>query len=187
MRVMYSVFQPGGPSSFSQLISTVSDLFCGYPEGEGTRVFSFNWYEDNNYKAFLGINNSRGHESYTYDETASESLLRFSLFLFLFSTFTFSFCSCSVAYSLSLFPTAPFCNALMQNLESNPITKIVWNSVKPLVMGKILYTPDSPAVRKIIKSVRFKYPPIHTHALSTKSYNTIQKYLGLVGKIFFLN
>lgn len=73
MRVVYSIFQPGGPSSFSQLISTVSDLFCGYPEGEGTRVFSFNWYEDNNYKAFLGINSSRGHESYIYDKTASES------------------------------------------------------------------------------------------------------------------
>uniref|UniRef100_A0A8C1ZYM3 P-type phospholipid transporter n=1 Tax=Cyprinus carpio TaxID=7962 RepID=A0A8C1ZYM3_CYPCA len=117
MRVIYSIFQPGGPSSFSQLMSTVSDLFCGYPEGEITRVFSFNWYEDNNYKAFLGINNSRGHDSYTYDKTAT-----------------------------------PFCNALMQNLESNPITKIIWNSVKPLVMGKILYTPDSPAVRKILKS-----------------------------------
>lgn len=49
---------------------------------------------------------------------------------------------------------APFCNALMQTLESNPVTKIVWNSVKPLLMGKILYTPDSPAVRKILKSVR---------------------------------
>nr|XP_055058409.1 retinal-specific phospholipid-transporting ATPase ABCA4 isoform X1 [Misgurnus anguillicaudatus]XP_055058410.1 retinal-specific phospholipid-transporting ATPase ABCA4 isoform X1 [Misgurnus anguillicaudatus]XP_055058411.1 retinal-specific phospholipid-transporting ATPase ABCA4 isoform X1 [Misgurnus anguillicaudatus]XP_055058412.1 retinal-specific phospholipid-transporting ATPase ABCA4 isoform X1 [Misgurnus anguillicaudatus] len=117
MRVMSSILQPGGPSSFSQLISTVSDLFCGYPEGEGTRVFSFNWYEDNNYKAFLGINSSRGHNTYVYDNTAT-----------------------------------PFCNALMQNLESNPVTKIVWNSVKPLLMGKILYTPDSPAVRKILKS-----------------------------------
>ncbi|XP_057190130.1 LOW QUALITY PROTEIN: retinal-specific phospholipid-transporting ATPase ABCA4 [Triplophysa rosa] len=117
MRAMSSILQPGGPSSFSQLMSTVSDLFCGYPEGEGTRVFSFNWYEDNNYKAFLGINSSRGHDSYKYDKTAT-----------------------------------PFCNALMQNLESNPVTKIVWNSVKPLLMGKILYTPDSPAVRKILKS-----------------------------------
>ncbi|XP_043073525.1 retinal-specific phospholipid-transporting ATPase ABCA4 [Puntigrus tetrazona] len=117
MRVMYSIFQSGGSSSFSQLMSTVSDLFCGYPEGEITQVFSFNWYEDNNYKAFLGINSSRGHDSYTYDKTAT-----------------------------------PFCNALMQNLESNPVTKIMWNSVKPLVMGKILYTPDSPAVRKILKS-----------------------------------
>ena len=51
-------------------------------------------------------------------------------------------------------PSAPFCNALMQTLESNPVTKIVWNSVKPLLMGKILYTPDSPAVHKILKSVR---------------------------------
>uniref|UniRef100_A0A672P8P1 ATP binding cassette subfamily A member 4 n=1 Tax=Sinocyclocheilus grahami TaxID=75366 RepID=A0A672P8P1_SINGR len=120
MRVMYSIFQSGGPSSLSQLMSTVSDLFCGYPEGEITRVFSFNWYEDNNYKAFLGINSSRGHDSYTYDTTAT-----------------------------------PFCNALMQNLESNPVMKIMWNSVKPLVMGKILYTPDSPAVRKILKSGYF--------------------------------
>ena len=53
-----------------------------------------------------------------------------------------------------LLPLAPFCNALMQTLESNPVTKIVWNSVKPLLMGKILYTPDSPAVHKILKSVR---------------------------------
>uniref|UniRef100_A0A671S349 P-type phospholipid transporter n=1 Tax=Sinocyclocheilus anshuiensis TaxID=1608454 RepID=A0A671S349_9TELE len=99
MRVMYSIFQSGGPSSFSQLMSTVSDLFCGYPEGEITRVFSFNWYEDNNYK-----------------DTTATPMTR------------------------------------QQNLESNPVMKIMWNSVKPLVMGKILYTPDSPAVRKILKS-----------------------------------
>uniref|UniRef100_A0A8B9HXY2 P-type phospholipid transporter n=1 Tax=Astyanax mexicanus TaxID=7994 RepID=A0A8B9HXY2_ASTMX len=116
LRVLMPVFQEGGPSSFSQLTSIVSDLFCGYPDGGGSRVMSFNWYEDNNYKAFLGINNSRSHESYIYDDTAT-----------------------------------PFCNTLMQNLESNPVTKIVWNSVKPLVMGKILYSPDSPAVQKILK------------------------------------
>ncbi|XP_030630578.1 retinal-specific phospholipid-transporting ATPase ABCA4 [Chanos chanos] len=117
LKAVYPIFQTGAPSSFSQLMSTVSDLFCGYPEGGGSRVFSFNWYEDNNYKAFLGINTTRKHESYIYDETAT-----------------------------------PFCNVLMQNLESNPVTKIVWNSVKPLLMGKILYTPDSPAVRQILKS-----------------------------------
>uniref|UniRef100_A0A8C1ZZC4 P-type phospholipid transporter n=1 Tax=Cyprinus carpio TaxID=7962 RepID=A0A8C1ZZC4_CYPCA len=116
------LYNSGGPSSFSHLMSTMSDLFCGYPESEITRVFSFNWYEDNNYKAFLGINSSRGHDSYTYDKTAT-----------------------------------PFCNALMQNLESNPVTKIMWNSVKPLVMGKILFTPDSPAVRKIIKSANITF------------------------------
>ncbi|KAJ8409561.1 hypothetical protein AAFF_G00229620 [Aldrovandia affinis] len=117
LQVLYPLFQTGAPSSFSQLMSTVSDLFCGYPEGSSSRVFSFNWYEDNNYKAFLGINRTKSACSYAYDHSAT-----------------------------------PFCNALMRNLESNPVTKIVWNSVKPLLMGKVLYAPDSPAVRQILKS-----------------------------------
>uniref|UniRef100_A0A4W6FGA7 ATP binding cassette subfamily A member 4 n=1 Tax=Lates calcarifer TaxID=8187 RepID=A0A4W6FGA7_LATCA len=118
LKAVSSLFQAGGPSSFTQLMSSVSSLFCGYPEGGGSRVLSFNWYEDNNYKVFLGVNGTKSH-NYVYDDT-----------------------------------TTPFCNALMQTLESNPVTKIVWNSVKPLLMGKILYTPDSPAVRKILRSVR---------------------------------
>ncbi|XP_076005482.1 retinal-specific phospholipid-transporting ATPase ABCA4-like isoform X1 [Genypterus blacodes] len=115
-KVASSLLQPGGPSTFSQLTSMVSSLFCGYPEGGGSRVLSFNWYEDNNYKVFLGVNSTKSH-NYAYDNNAT-----------------------------------PFCNALMERLESNPVTKIVWNSVKPLLMGKILYTPDSPAVRNILKS-----------------------------------
>ncbi|XP_078506456.1 retinal-specific phospholipid-transporting ATPase ABCA4 [Lissotriton helveticus] len=118
---LFSVLQPivqdGGPSSFSQLLSSLSDLFCGYPEGGGTRVFSFNWYEDNNYKAFLGVNSTSRESTYLYDTT-----------------------------------TTPFCNALIQGLESNPATKIAWSAVKPLLMGKILYAPDSPAVRQILKN-----------------------------------
>ncbi|XP_055359678.1 retinal-specific phospholipid-transporting ATPase ABCA4-like isoform X2 [Betta splendens] len=116
LRAAASLFRAGGPASFTELLSSASALFCGYPEGGGSRVLSFNWYEDNNYKVFLGVNSTKNH-NYVYDDT-----------------------------------TTPFCNALMQNLESNPVTKIVWNSVKPLLMGKILYTPDSPAVRKILKS-----------------------------------
>ncbi|XP_040027065.2 retinal-specific phospholipid-transporting ATPase ABCA4 isoform X2 [Gasterosteus aculeatus] len=115
LKAVSSLFQNGGPSSFTQLMSSASSLFCGYPEGGGSRVLSFNWYEDNNYKAFLGVNGTKNH-NYVYDDTAT-----------------------------------PSCNDLMQTMESNPITKIVWNSVKPLLMGKILYTPDSPAVHKILK------------------------------------
>lgn len=77
----------------------------------------------------------------------SPSLLFCPFFLALFS-------SSKLPVFARLLLLAPFCNALMQTLESNPVTKIVWNSVKPLLMGKILYTPDSPAVRKILKSVR---------------------------------
>ncbi|KAM6920758.1 retinal-specific phospholipid-transporting ATPase ABCA4-like [Lycodopsis pacificus] len=115
LKAVSSMFQNGGPASFTQLMSSVSSLFCGYPEGGGSRVLSFNWYEDNNYKVFLGVNVTK-NRNYVYDDTAT-----------------------------------PSCNALMQTLESNPVTKIVWNSVKPLLMGKILYTPDSPAVHKILK------------------------------------
>lgn len=51
------------------------------------------------------------------------------------------------------FPAAPFCNDMMKELESNPVTRIMWNSVKPMLMGQILYAPDSPAVRQIIRNV----------------------------------
>lgn len=67
-----------------------------------------------------------------------------------FSQSSLRFSKCSVlSYSPAL-----FCNDLMKELESNPITRIMWSSVKPMLMGKILYAPDSPAVRKIIRNVR---------------------------------
>ncbi|KAM9845375.1 retinal-specific phospholipid-transporting ATPase ABCA4-like [Aulostomus maculatus] len=137
LKAVNSLFQAGGPSSFTQLMSSVSSLFCGYPEGGGSRVLSFNWYEDNNYKVFLGVNGTKNH-NYVYDET-----------------------------------TTPFCNALMETLESNPVTKIVWNSVKPLLMGKILYTPDSPAVRKILKSANTTFEELERLRNMAKAWEEI--------------
>ncbi|KAM3865832.1 retinal-specific phospholipid-transporting ATPase ABCA4-like [Diretmus argenteus] len=125
------------PSSFSQLMSTVSSLFCGYREGDGSKVVSFNWYEDNNYKVFLGVNGTK-QRAYVYDDTAT-----------------------------------PFCNALMENMESNPVTKIVWNSVKPLLMGKILYSPDSPAVRKIIKSANTTFEELERLQNMAKAWDEV--------------
>uniref|UniRef100_A0A672SD92 Retinal-specific ATP-binding cassette transporter-like n=1 Tax=Sinocyclocheilus grahami TaxID=75366 RepID=A0A672SD92_SINGR len=117
MQVVSPLLQSHESPSFSQLMASTSSLFCGYTEGAFSRVTSFNWYEDNNYKAFLGINSTRGEGKYNYDHTAT-----------------------------------PFCNDLMKDLESNPVTRIVWSSVKPFLMGKILYAPDSSAVRQIIKN-----------------------------------
>ncbi|XP_012926503.1 retinal-specific ATP-binding cassette transporter [Heterocephalus glaber] len=115
--VTRSLLQNRGPETFTELKGILSDLLCGYPEGGGSRVFSFNWYEDNNYKAFLGMDSTRKDPSYSYDKR-----------------------------------TTPFCNALIQSLESNPLTKIAWRAAKPLLMGKILFTPDSPAARRILKN-----------------------------------
>ncbi|XP_071342125.1 phospholipid-transporting ATPase ABCA1 isoform X2 [Trachinotus anak] len=49
--------------------------------------------------------------------------------------------------------TTPFCKSLIHNLESNPLSRIVWRGIKPLFIGKLLYTPDTPAVQKVMKEV----------------------------------
>ncbi|XP_062335379.1 retinal-specific phospholipid-transporting ATPase ABCA4-like isoform X2 [Osmerus eperlanus] len=103
--------------SFSHIMAAASSLVCGYTEGAFSRVTSFNWYEDNNYKAFLGVNSTTKQGEYSYDHAAT-----------------------------------PFCNELMEVMESNPITKVVWSSVKPMLMGQILYSPDSPSVRQIVRN-----------------------------------
>ncbi|KAM3619144.1 uncharacterized protein V6R79_003683 [Siganus canaliculatus] len=49
--------------------------------------------------------------------------------------------------------TTPFCKSLIQSLESNPLSRIVWRGIKPLFIGKLLYTPDTAAVRQVMKEV----------------------------------
>ncbi|XP_027871976.1 ATP-binding cassette sub-family A member 1-like isoform X2 [Xiphophorus couchianus] len=49
--------------------------------------------------------------------------------------------------------STPYCNNLMKNLESSPISRMIWRALKPLLMGKILYTPDTPATQRIIHEV----------------------------------
>ncbi|KAM9280081.1 retinal-specific phospholipid-transporting ATPase ABCA4 [Cariama cristata] len=138
LMVLQPFVQDGRPESLGHLVSSLSDLFCGYPEGGGSRVLSFNWYEDNNYKAFLGIDSTRKKSSYFYDNT-----------------------------------TTPFCNALIQNLESNPLTKIAWSAVKPLLMGKILFAPDSPSVRQILKKANSTFEELERLRLLTKAWEEV--------------
>ncbi|OWK64540.1 Retinal-specific ATP-binding cassette transporter, partial [Lonchura striata] len=138
LRVLQPLVEDGRPESLGHLVSSLSDLFCGYPEGGGSRVLSFNWYEDNNYKAFLGIDSTRKKSGYLYDNT-----------------------------------TTPFCNALIQNLESNPLTKIAWSAVKPLLMGKILFAPDSPSVREIVKNANSTFEELERLQLLTKAWEEV--------------
>ncbi|KAJ3594749.1 hypothetical protein NHX12_004056 [Muraenolepis orangiensis] len=137
LEALRPLVRSGGPATFSELSSLLSSLVCGYPEGGGSRVLSFNWYEDNNYKAFLGVNATRGRD-YRYDAS-----------------------------------TTPFCNNLMQTLESNPVTKIVWNAVKPLLMGKVLYTPDSPATRSILKSANGTFEELERLLTLTRAWEEL--------------
>ncbi|XP_061690398.1 phospholipid-transporting ATPase ABCA1-like isoform X3 [Syngnathoides biaculeatus] len=49
--------------------------------------------------------------------------------------------------------SSPFCNSLVRNMDSNPMSRMIWEAVKPLLMGKILYTPDTPATQRVIHQV----------------------------------
>ncbi|XP_066471023.1 phospholipid-transporting ATPase ABCA1 [Tiliqua scincoides] len=49
--------------------------------------------------------------------------------------------------------TTPYCNSLMKNLESSPLSRIIWRALKPLLVGKVLYTPDTPVTRAVMSEV----------------------------------
>uniref|UniRef100_A0A087XU94 P-type phospholipid transporter n=1 Tax=Poecilia formosa TaxID=48698 RepID=A0A087XU94_POEFO len=124
--------------SFREVMAAASSLVCGYTEGAFSRVASFNWYEDNNYKAFLGITSGWAKGDYTYDNS-----------------------------------TTPFCNDLMKELESSPATWIVWNSVKPMLMGRILYAPDSPAVKQIIRNANTTFEELERLRTMGKAWEEV--------------
>uniref|UniRef100_A0A8C5P7H9 ATP binding cassette subfamily A member 1 n=1 Tax=Leptobrachium leishanense TaxID=445787 RepID=A0A8C5P7H9_9ANUR len=108
-------------SSPGQLYQAVSRIVCGHPEGGGLKIKSLNWYEDNNYKAlFAGLDG--GGDNETEDET-------------------------QIPYDNS---TTPYCNELMVTLESSPLYRMVWKALKPLLVGKILYTPNTPATQMLM-------------------------------------
>uniref|UniRef100_A0A3B4USY8 P-type phospholipid transporter n=1 Tax=Seriola dumerili TaxID=41447 RepID=A0A3B4USY8_SERDU len=49
--------------------------------------------------------------------------------------------------------STPYCNSLVKNMDSNPMSRMIWQALKPLLMGKILYTPHNPATQRVIHEV----------------------------------
>uniref|UniRef100_A0A8C5FEU4 ABC transporter domain-containing protein n=1 Tax=Gadus morhua TaxID=8049 RepID=A0A8C5FEU4_GADMO len=49
-------------------------------------------------------------------------------------------------------PPAPggFCETLITTLEETPGLRYLWGALRPLVQGKVLYTPDTPAARLLV-------------------------------------
>ncbi|KAJ3584861.1 hypothetical protein NHX12_013584 [Muraenolepis orangiensis] len=43
-----------------------------------------------------------------------------------------------------------FCETLVDTLEGTPGLSHLWNALRPLLQGKVLYTPDTPAARLIV-------------------------------------
>ncbi|NWT28656.1 ABCA1 protein, partial [Cardinalis cardinalis] len=49
--------------------------------------------------------------------------------------------------------TGPFCRELLRSLESSPLSQIFWRGIKPLFVGKILYTPPGPGPDSVMAEV----------------------------------
>ncbi|XP_053616440.1 uncharacterized protein ldd [Plodia interpunctella] len=79
---------------------------------------------------------------------------------------------------LDVLPT-DFCRSLYSDIINVQGGKIVWSFVKPLLMGKILYTPDTPIVQKIIQKANESFAHmtkltglVHSFA---KSFSSVDK------------
>ncbi|XP_061380770.1 uncharacterized protein LOC116774299 [Danaus plexippus] len=60
---------------------------------------------------------------------------------------------------LDALPT-DFCRSLYKDIVSMEGGKILWSFVKPLVMGRILYTPNNPTVNRIIEKANETFGPM---------------------------
>uniref|UniRef100_A0A669BJS1 P-type phospholipid transporter n=1 Tax=Oreochromis niloticus TaxID=8128 RepID=A0A669BJS1_ORENI len=70
---------------------------------------------------------------------------------------SFSSCFRSLAMTFPVFSphllcsVDAFCQTLVDTLESTPGLRYIWSTFKPLLQGKVLYTPDTPAARLLVK------------------------------------
>ncbi|XP_025894553.1 ATP-binding cassette sub-family A member 7 [Nothoprocta perdicaria] len=49
--------------------------------------------------------------------------------------------------------SSPFCKELLRSLESSPISQLFWRGVRPLLVGKILYTPPGAGPERVMAEV----------------------------------
>lgn len=52
----------------------------------------------------------------------------------------------------SLF-VAPFCLSFYLDLVKTPTGALIWSFLKPMLLGEILYTPDTPETQAIMEKV----------------------------------
>ena len=61
----------------------------------------------------------------------------------------------------------------MEQLESNTFTNLIWSILKPYIRGKILYTPDTPATRRLVSIVNKTFEPVEDFRKLTQDYVNI--------------
>jgi hypothetical protein len=132
--------------NFSSLLANssvlASQLLCGHSEGiiqvsEGDNELS-------------GMFSSGNAEEYVPTDEATEE--QGNLYMYDNSTSKRQSISCNW-FRNSLF-VAKFCNDLFEQIEAQQVTRLFWRQIKPMVRGKIPYSPDTPVVRRLIAEVR---------------------------------
>uniref|UniRef100_UPI00358FEA38 phospholipid-transporting ATPase ABCA7 isoform X2 n=1 Tax=Myxine glutinosa TaxID=7769 RepID=UPI00358FEA38 len=73
--------------------------------------------------------------------------------------------------------TTPFCNDLFARFESSPASRFVWRALQPLLLGKILYTPDSPVTRTIIREANLTFSRLASLAGLSKVWHNIRPHV----------
>lgn len=53
----------------------------------------------------------------------------------------------------------PACVELMGTLDTHPLSRLLWRRLKPLVLGKLLFAPDTPFTRQLMAQVRAEGVP----------------------------
>uniref|UniRef100_A0A8C5HCB1 P-type phospholipid transporter n=1 Tax=Gouania willdenowi TaxID=441366 RepID=A0A8C5HCB1_GOUWI len=56
-----------------------------------------------------------------------------------------------------VFPPDDFCQDLVDVLQGTPGLRYFWSTFKPLLQGKVLYTPDTPAARLLVKEANVTF------------------------------
>lgn len=54
---------------------------------------------------------------------------------------------------LSPHPSGPACEELTRIMEGDLLSSMLWKRLKPLVLGKVLFTPDTAFTRKLMAQV----------------------------------
>ncbi|XP_047633732.1 phospholipid-transporting ATPase ABCA7 isoform X8 [Phacochoerus africanus] len=73
---------------------------------------------------------------------------------------------------------SPACTELMGSLDTHPVSRLLWRRLKPLVLGKVLFAPDTPFTRQLMTQVNRTFQEL---AL----LKDIQEVWGLLGPQLF--
>lgn len=73
---------------------------------------------------------------------------------------------------------SPACSELMGSLDTHPVSRLLWRRLKPLVLGKVLFAPDTPFTRQLMTQVNRTFQEL---AL----LKDIQEVWGLLGSQLF--